>query len=1211
MKKILTFIAFTCVIVPSVTFAGVFDFQFPTFGSGGGIDTLDPWKVVSGYITPRNSLNGLQIPQLGGSGTVCLHTDNNGKVGKASADCGTGSGGGGGAGAFSTTTSSVSSQLNAYPYQNTMNVLVGSSSTTTAPFWFSPTTVKAYLKNLIISTSTGATSAYLNFATSTSITTPTGDSGYGFKYNGASSTMEMKNPYGFWGQLATPQIDNQRMYQLPNTFKRIRAGSFLRYGTIGDSVAGDAYYPTLQMLNSMLGSTVDANGGIFPGGAIVQNSYDSSGTATISGANTYWWQPIASLGVGTTDRWFGGAGTGDITSDTFTVYYVKEPSAGTFKIQTNDTSAGWVDQAGYTSVNCADTATSSAAATFTKTLSTYQLRVVGVTGSCRIISGGLWDSTAKGVRMTDLSMGGIAFDSIMTGTQANVRNPIIQDLGLDLLILQFRDDADYIRTYLPQFEAMMATYSPNTDVIYMGVAPLEEPSNQASSIQQNLEMQRLANIYNRPYFDGYNIFVNKDVGVANGFLNAAPNVHLTATGADYEGWQLFKAMGINNMEQLNPGYMQGGTIVNLNTTNLTPVSGTNVNINGTINSLGSLAGIKLSDRTNGTTKSWDIFTNLRALNFYLEGGTNATIFEMWTNGFGGYAFRPYSTFSGGPDLGGASNLWNNIYGNKLITPYASTTAISVSGLTSGNCVQVGTGGLLTTTGSACGSGSGGGGSIGWASTTDVQSINTTGTGNVGIGTTSPWRKLSVSGSSDLGVNALAGSFTATSTDTNWFMGNVAIGTTTADKNLNVYNASGKGQIVVGGSTGGALFVSQGASEATGGFTVGYTNPCLGNFRAIPSAISCTNALFYYNTSTGDTMINNTFGGSSVIGLNYQGVRAVTIPSSLNVGIGTTSPYAKLAVAGQTVSAYFTATTTTASTFPYASTTAISVSGLTSGNCVQAGTGGLLTTTGSACGSGGGGGIGWASTTLDVNSIYSVGTKNVGIGSSTPSSKLAIVGVDGTPATPVGGDAPDALTVTGGVGGLGNLTGDTGGIGGGITIVAGVGGHSDGTGVAGAGGTTTIKGGDGGSGELSGGNGGNVLISGGTGNSGGRNGYVLLNSITTIGPTASLAVLENIIATSTSITIDWGASNKQTVRIGTSATTITFSNAQLGQTVSLLVCNGGATAGTITWSGSFSWPGGIVPGQTTTAKQCDKWSFDYMSGTSTAKYFLSGLVSGYK
>ncbi len=104
----------------------------------------------------------------------------------------------------------------------------------------------------------------------------------------------------------------------------------------------------------------------------------------------------------------------------------------------------------------------------------------------------------------------------------------------------------------------------------------------------------------------------------------------------------------------------------------------------------------------------------------------------------------------------------------------------------------------------------------------------------------------------------------------------------------------------------------------------------------------------------------------------------------NFGIGTTSPYAPLSVNGQAVALYYTATSTTqASTFPYASTTAISISNLTSGNCVQAGTGGLLTTVAAACGSGsGGGGTGWASST-DTRSIYFTGSKSVGIGTTTP------------------------------------------------------------------------------------------------------------------------------------------------------------------------------------------------------------------------------------
>src|SRR3990167_9007203 len=59
---------------------------------------------------------------------------------------------------------------------------------------------------------------------------------------------------------------------------------------------------------------------------------------------------------------------------------------------------------------------------------------------------------------------------------------------------------------------------------------------------------------------------------------------------------------------------------------------------------------------------------------------------------------------------------------------------------------------------------------------------------------------------------------------------------------------------------------------------------------------------------------------------------VRVTSTGNVGIGTTSPYARLSVEGASAlgnsatAGYFTATTTTASTFPYASTTAFTVSG---------------------------------------------------------------------------------------------------------------------------------------------------------------------------------------------------------------------------------------------------------------------------------------------
>ena len=80
-------------------------------------------------------------------------------------------------------------------------------------------------------------------------------------------------------------------------------------------------------------------------------------------------------------------------------------------------------------------------------------------------------------------------------------------------------------------------------------------------------------------------------------------------------------------------------------------------------------------------------------------------------------------------------------------------------------------------------------------------------------------------------------------------------------------------------------------------------------------------------NAGTMQFKNNSGSWTTISPSQWGINgSSTYYTDGYVGIGTTSPYAKLSVVGETVSSYFTATTTTASTFPYASTTALTVSG---------------------------------------------------------------------------------------------------------------------------------------------------------------------------------------------------------------------------------------------------------------------------------------------
>jgi hypothetical protein len=111
------------------------------------------------------------------------------------------------------------------------------------------------------------------------------------------------------------------------------------------------------------------------------------------------------------------------------------------------------------------------------------------------------------------------------------------------------------------------------------------------------------------------------------------------------------------------------------------------------------------------------------------------------------------------------------------------------------------------------------------------------------------------------------------------------------------------------------------------------------FGAVPAAFVAdsldgfSSGQFFRNDTTNSTSTASTFlavtqsGAGDIANFVGQGAQSVLLLTSAgNVGIGTTSPYAKLSVAGQTVAQYFTSTSTTiANTFPLASTTVLSVS----------------------------------------------------------------------------------------------------------------------------------------------------------------------------------------------------------------------------------------------------------------------------------------------
>lgn len=121
-----------------------------------------------------------------------------------------------------------------------------------------------------------------------------------------------------------------------------------------------------------------------------------------------------------------------------------------------------------------------------------------------------------------------------------------------------------------------------------------------------------------------------------------------------------------------------------------------------------------------------------------------------------------------------------------------------------------------------------------------------------------------------------------------------------------------------------------------------------------------------------------------------------------------------------------------------------------------------------------------------------------------------------------------------------------------------------------------------------------------------------STLFSINAAGGISLTEQLPATSTAMTLDWSRTPPQVdEQIGTSATTITLINATTsqfdGSRKLVLVCNPNGTAGALTWKG-VEWAGGVAPTQTTTANQCDAYSFFVTYATSTTAWKVFGAAS---
>lgn len=387
-----------------------------------------------------------------------------------------------------------------------------------------------------------------------------------------------------------------------------------------------------------------------------------------------------SNGTGITDtNWY---------ADTIVFNYLQDVNGGTFDIQTNGGS-GW---ATIKTVSTVSAFTNSYFTNISIATPTYvSLRALGITGTNRIIGGGLYYSKTNSFVYSEVGIQSHSFRELMNAP-ANTYSNVFKGFDGSFIMLLDTDGA-WSSSDWANFNSIFTNYCPNSDVLLIGNRETFVP---AQGPGWNISARTNALAYGLAFWDAYFYWgTNLPMLVKSGMLGG-DNVHPTTVGVNYLDSRLWNDLFMNTT-LFNGGHVnaifQGSeaNLFNNARTNRLGIGTASPNARFTVVDISNGSSDAVSIESLANTEPMISIGQLSAPianRFRLHAGGNPTQFSSIEWPSGGYLLFKIANASiagylpsGGAFVGssgadaGAGGLWvdGKIYGNGSTITNAVTT----------------------------------------------------------------------------------------------------------------------------------------------------------------------------------------------------------------------------------------------------------------------------------------------------------------------------------------------------------------------------------------------------------------------------------------------------------------------------------------------------------------------------------------------------------